>query len=118
MPSPNPKRGEVWIVDFDPTRGSEIQKRRPAVVISSDALGRLPVKLVAPFTDWKDWYERNIWHVRVDPTKENGLTKPSATDALQVRSVSVERFLKFLGRVTEGEVQEIVLALAAVVELQ
>src|SRR5215471_8503254 len=35
-----PRRGEVWWVDFDPTRGSEIRKSRPAVVITADALNR------------------------------------------------------------------------------
>ena len=60
-----PARGEVWLVNFDPTIGSEIRKTRPAVVISSDAVGRLPVKLVAPLTDWKNYYARNLWHVLV-----------------------------------------------------
>lgn len=32
----SPKRGEIWWVQFDPSIGSEIQKTRPAVVISSD----------------------------------------------------------------------------------
>ncbi|PYJ84525.1 MAG: type II toxin-antitoxin system PemK/MazF family toxin [Verrucomicrobia bacterium] len=43
-----PERGEIWRVEFNPTRGAEIQKRRPAVAISSDALwnwsvGRMPL---------------------------------------------------------------------------
>ena len=42
-----PRRGDIWLVNLDPTVGSEIQKTRPAVVVSSDAVGRLPVKLVA-----------------------------------------------------------------------
>jgi len=40
-----PKRGEVWLVNFDPTIGTEIKKKRPAVIISSDAVGILPIKL-------------------------------------------------------------------------
>jgi mRNA interferase MazF len=39
------KRGEVWLVNLDPTIGSEIKKTRPAVIISSDLMGILPVKL-------------------------------------------------------------------------
>ena len=62
---PTPRRGEIWRVHFDPTIGAEIQKTRPAIVISSDAVGRLPIKLVAPITDWKDYYAANIWHVRI-----------------------------------------------------
>jgi mRNA interferase MazF len=62
-----PKRGEIWLANFDPTVGSEIRKIRPAVVISSDAVGKLPVKLVAPITDWKDYFAQNLWHVRINP---------------------------------------------------
>ena len=35
--------------------------------MSSDAVGRLPIKLVAPLTDWKEYFAPNIWHVRIDP---------------------------------------------------
>jgi len=38
----SPKRGEIWLVNFDPTVGAEIKKIRPAVVISSDGVGKLP----------------------------------------------------------------------------
>jgi mRNA interferase MazF len=55
MTSSNPpQRGEVWLVNFDPTLGTEIQKIRPAVVISSNEVGTLPIKLVGPITDWLD----------------------------------------------------------------
>lgn len=48
-----PKRGDVWLANFDPTVGAEIKKIRPAVVVSSDSVGKLPIKLIAPVTDWK-----------------------------------------------------------------
>lgn len=112
-----PKRGEIWKIDFDPTKGAEINKQRPAVVLSSDYLGRLPLKLVAPITEWKAYFVSNPWHVRLPFTAMNGLTKDSAVDTLQIRSVSLDRFLSRWGRVTEAEMEEIVAALAAVVEL-
>lgn len=112
-----PKRGEIWTVDFDPTIGAEIQKQRPALVISSDAVGKLPLKLVVPITNWSHAFDGNIWHVHLDPSQQNGLSKESAADALQVRSVSLDRFMNRRGRVTQQELEEIVQALAAVVEL-
>ena len=112
------KRGDIWLVSFDQTRGSEISKTRPAVIISSDAVGILPVKLVAPLTGWDSRYERNIWHVKVNPTCSNGLTKPSAVDALQIRGVSVHRFVKRLGKLPASSVEEITAAIAAVVEYE
>ncbi|MDT5121958.1 MAG: mRNA interferase MazF [Acidobacteriota bacterium] len=116
-PSPSsPKRGEIWLVNFDPTVGTEIKKTRPAVVISSDAVGRLPIKLVAPLTDWKNHYAPNIWHVRIDPDSVNGLAKPSAVDALQLRGLDQQRFIRRLGQISAETLEEITLAIAAVIE--
>jgi len=44
----NPKRGEIWLVQLDPTRGQEIQKTRPAVVISADVLNAIPMRIIIP----------------------------------------------------------------------
>lgn len=113
---PNPRRGEIWRVGFDPTVGSELKKTRPAVVISSDAVGKLPVRLVAPFTGWQEYFEGNLWHVQVSPTQQNGLEKESAADALQVRSVDTSRFTEKLGRMHPPRLEEIVTAVALVIE--
>jgi mRNA interferase MazF len=111
-----PQRGDVWLVNFNPTIGSEIRKTRPAVVISSDAVGRLPVKLVAPLTDWKSHYVATLWHVRVDPDRDNGLAKASAIDTLQIRGMDRQRFIQRLGKVSSITLEEIVLSVAAVIE--
>jgi mRNA interferase MazF len=103
-----PRRGEIWIVNFDPTVGAEIRKTRPAVVVSSDAVGRLPIKLVAPITDWKPYFDRNLWHVRIDPTPRTSLTKPSAVDVLQLRCVAAERFVRRIGSAPAATMDEIV----------
>lgn len=114
--APGPKRGEVWAVNFDPTVGAEIQKTRPAVVVSSDAVGRLPLKLIAPITDWKVYFTGNVWHVRVEPDATNGLSKASAVDVLQLRGVDTRRFIRKLGEVSSTVLEEITAAIAAVVE--
>jgi mRNA interferase MazF len=114
--SSSPKRGEIWLVNFDPTIGAEIKKTRPAVIVSSDAVGRLPIKLVAPLTDWKTYYTSNIWHVRIDPDSINGLAKTSAVDALQLRGMDQQRFVRRLGQISEETLEEITLAIAAVIE--
>lgn len=114
----NPRRGEIWVVNFDPTIGTEIRKTRPAVVISSDAVGILPIKLVAPITDWNPRFAPNVWHVRIDPDSENGLAKPSAVDALQLRGMDTRRFVQRLGKLTADKLDEIQLAIAAVIEYE
>lgn len=111
-----PRRSEVWLVNFDPTIGTEIKKTRPAIVISADAIGRLPIKLVAPLTDWKAHYAPNIWHVRLDPDAANGLVKTSAVDVLQVRGMDQQRFVRKLGQVTPEIIEKIVLAIGAIIE--
>jgi mRNA interferase MazF len=103
-------------VNFDPTIGAEIRKTRPAVVISSDAVGTLPIKLVAPITDWKPRFAPNIWHVRVVPTAENGLAKSSAIDVLQIRGMDIQRFVKRLGILADEELESVLLATTAVIE--
>jgi len=115
---PLPKRGEVWLVNFEPTLGAEIKKTRPAVVVSSDAIGKLPIKLIAPITDWKAYFNQNLWHVRIEPDSTNGLAKVSAVDTLQLRGVDIQRFIRKLGQLSETTMAEIAAAVAAVVEYQ
>ncbi len=110
------KRGEVWLVNLDPTLGAEIRKTRPVVVISSDGIGKLPIKLAAPITDWKDSFDLNPWHVRLEPNSENGLTKISAVDTLQLRGVDAQRFIRRFGQLSSEEMIEVVVAIAIVVE--
>jgi len=112
----NISRGEIWKVNLDPTIGAEIRKTRPVVVISSDAVGVLPIKLVAPLTEWKDYLAQNVWHVKVAPDSSNGLTKTSAVDTLQLRGVDTQRFVEKIGTVSPEIMKSIVTAIAAVIE--
>jgi mRNA interferase MazF len=115
---PQPKRGEVWIVNLGSTAGTEIKKCRPAVIISSDGVGKLPIKLIAPITVWKQNYENNLWHIKLFPNKTNGLSKISAVDALQVKSIDKIRLIKKIGFLSAKEMQEIVTAVALVIDYQ
>jgi mRNA interferase MazF len=107
-----PRRGEIWLVNFDPSIGAEIQKVRPALVIQDDAIGRLALRIIVPVTEWQDRYQRFPWHTRLGATKANGLDKASSADALQVKSVSEDRFVKLLGTVTQGELDDVSAAIA------
>jgi mRNA interferase MazF len=88
------KRSEIWLVNLEPTLGAEIRKTRPVVVVNPDALGALPIRLVAPLTEWKDYFLSNIWHVKVVPDGINKLTKTSAIDTLQLRGIDTQRFVR------------------------
>ena len=110
------QRGEIWLVNLDPTIGSEIRKKRPAVIVSSNLVGILPLKVIVPFTDWKDRYDQAPWMVKIDPERQNGLSKPSAADALQIRSVSQQRLVKKLGALSPVQVAKIVQAVMTVLQ--
>lgn len=112
------QRGEVWLIALDPTVGAEMHKTRPAVIVSSDRVGVLPLRVIVPITGWQDRYAAARWLVRLDPTDENGLDKLSAADALQVRSVAQPRFVRRLGKLTPAQLDAIAVALTLVLELQ
>ena len=116
MSSAAPRRGEVWLVNLDPTLGTEIRKTRPAIVVSSDGMGRLPVKLVAPITEWKEAFGQSAWLIRIEPERRNGLHKISAADVLQLRGVDLRRFSSRIGRLSPDLMDEIAAAIAIVVE--
>ncbi len=91
------KRNEIWLVNLDPTLGAEIRKTRPCVIVSNDAVGVLPLKVIAPLTDFKERYRVVPWMVVVEPDAENNLTKPSVLDLFQVRCVAEERLIRKIG---------------------
>ena len=92
--------------------GAEIRKVRPAVVISVDTVGRLPLRMVVPITDWKPRYSHYPWLVELPATATNGLTKDSGADAFQTKSVSLSRFVQQLGEITPAQLDEIAEAIA------
>jgi mRNA interferase MazF len=93
------KQGSVWQVNLDPTIGSKIKKSRPCLILNNDKIGKLPLKIVAPITDFKEYYTLVPWMVTLEPTKENGLSKKSVIDLFQVRSVSQQRLSHKIGNV-------------------
>jgi len=112
------KQGEIWLINLDPTIGAEIRKTRPAIIVSDNSLGKLPLKIIVPVTDWKDRYEIAPWMIKVEPDSKNGLTKNSAADCFQVRSLSEERFVKRLGVVDKTKLDEIKVGLSKVLSIE
>ena len=110
-------RGEVWLVNLDPTVGTEISKKRPCVIVNDDAIGILPLKVIVPVTDWKERYYIRPWMVKLEPSVENNLAKVSGVDTFKMRSVSEIRLMRKLGQLSESEMQMISEALAVVLSL-
>src|SRR5262245_21107885 len=87
------RRGDVCLIQLDPTRGSEIQKTRPCLVISPDELNQhLRTLIVAPMTTGGQAYP---WRVTCRFQNRSGFV---AVD--QVRTIDTERIAKRLGRIS------------------
>ena len=112
------KQGEIWLINLDPAVGAEIKKTRPAIIVSDDSLGKLPLKVIVPITDWKDRYGIAPWMVRIAPNSKNGLIKDSSADCFQVRSVSQNRFVKKIGNISDNLRDEIKTGLSRVLSIE
>lgn len=96
------RRGDVYLVDLDPVRGSEANKLRPAVIVSNDAANRTAdrtgrgVITVVPVTSNID----RVFPFQVLlPASDCGLTTDSKAQAEQVRSVALDRLRRRIGTV-------------------
>jgi mRNA interferase MazF len=108
MKSQYPLRGEIWLVNFDPTEGNEIKKLRPAIVINRNFTINLELFIVVPITGWKDEFSKLSWLFRILPDLNNNLDKVSAVNCYQIRTVSMTRFHKQIGKIDDEEIFEIV----------
>lgn len=89
------KRFEVYLVNLDPTRGSEIQKTRPCVVLSPDEMNRhIRTVIVAPMTTKGQNYPTRI---RCDFQGKSGQVVLD-----QIRTVNKQRLVKHLGRIDKS----------------
>jgi mRNA interferase MazF len=91
-----PKRGEVYLVSFDPTLGAEIQKTRPALILQNDISNRYsPITIVAALTSQ---FKNPPFPTDVLITPpEGGLKTQSAALLNQIRSIDKRRLIKLLG---------------------
>lgn len=92
-----PRRGEIFLVGFDPSIGHEIQKTRPAVIIQNDISNQhSPITIVAAVSSQfaTPPYPREV---PIAIGGKTGLSKPSAVILNQIRSVDRARLQKRLG---------------------
>lgn len=100
-----PKRGEIYLVCLDPSIGAEINKTRPALIISNDINNQVAQTItVIPITS-------NIAKVypfeTLLPSQGSGLSKNSKTKCNQIRTIDKKRLVKRLGKISTEELKEI-----------
>lgn len=94
------KRGEIWLVNLDPTIGHEIRKERPAIIIQNDIGNKYsPITIVAPITSQGT---DKVYPIEILLTSENsGLKKESKALFNQIRAVDKKRLIKKIGKIKE-----------------
>jgi len=105
-----PKRGEVYLVNFDPTIGAEIQKTRPALIVQNDIANRhSPITIVAAITSQ---FDETLYptEILIQPP-EGGLTLSSVVLLNQVRPVDKRRLIRRLGMLTPSTMERVTRAL-------
>jgi mRNA interferase MazF len=98
--------------------GAEIRKSRPCVVVNNNIVGRLPLKIIVPLTEWNDKYKGAAWHIPIEKSTTNGLAKKSSADTFQVRSLAEERLINKLGVLSPEEMERIEAGLKIVLDLE
>jgi len=95
-----PKRGDIYLVGLDPTRGTEMKKTRPCVVVSPDELNaHLQTTIIAPLTTAGKPYPFRI------SCQFDGKKGQLVID--QIRTIDRERLVKRLGRLPDTTLQTV-----------
>jgi mRNA interferase MazF len=99
------KRGDVFLVNFDPTVGAEARKTRPGVVVSNDINNaHSPIVSISPITS----NVSRVYTFEVEiPAHTGGLDSPSKAMVNRTRAVDKLRLIKKLGRLPQSIMKEV-----------
>jgi mRNA interferase MazF len=101
---PFPRRGEIWLVNWNPARGSEQAGKRPALVIQNDIVNEhASTTIVATLSTTIRIYPMNVL---IEPP-QGGLTKPSIIKTGQILTVSKDRLEKRMGLIEDKKMVEV-----------
>ncbi len=114
---PTCNRGEIWLLNFEPRRGSEQRGFRPAIIVQTDLGNHAPgarTTIVVPLTTSDRPF---VFYIPVPKTKATGLPAPSWANCTQLFTVDKDRLVKRLGKVESGVIKDIGEALKATLDL-
>ena len=97
-----PKKGEIYLVNFDPTVGHEVKKKRPALILSNNIHNQYsPLVTVAPLSsNTNKVYPFEIYVLK----KLTGLNENSKIMIIQLRSIDKKRLLNKIGNIEDKEI--------------
>ena len=98
------RRGDIWLVNFNPAQGSEQKGIRPALIIQNDVGNEVsPVTVVAAISSVTKTYPINV---EIKPS-ESGLEKDSVVKLNQIRTIDKKRLIKRLGRLDSSKMKAV-----------
>lgn len=101
-----PKRGSIYVVDLDPTIGSEMAKKRPALVISNDTGNKFSSRVTIACITSKN--VSKVFPIEVFLEKgEGGIQQNSKVALDQIRSVDKKRLFEHLGSVGSHTMEKV-----------
>ncbi|HHS49354.1 MAG TPA: type II toxin-antitoxin system PemK/MazF family toxin [Desulfurella acetivorans] len=113
-----PKRFEIWLVNWNPARGSEQEGIRPSLIIQVDS-GNINQNYPNTIVVTISTKGKSIpFHIKVSPSKENGLSSISYVKCEQILTISKERLTKKLGILEEQYKEKVEEALKSVLNLE
>lgn len=111
------RRGDIWLVNWSPSRGSEQSGIRPAVVIQTDAANSNPHYPNTIVLTVSTKGKTVPFHVPVEPSEENGLKEKSFVKCEQVLTISKDRLLRRIGRIEENLLKSVGASIRRVLEV-
>jgi mRNA interferase MazF len=109
------RRGDIWLVNFNPAQGSEQRGIRPALIVQNDVGNEVsPVTIVAAISSVTKTYPINV---EIKPS-ESGLEKDSVVKLNQIRTIDKKRLIERLGRLDSSKMKAVNSALMLSLGLQ
>ena len=113
-----PQRGEIWFIDWSPSRGSEQSGIRPSLILQTEK-GNLNDNYPNTIVLTVSTKGKQIpFHVKLKPNQKNGLSDTSYVKCEQILTISKDRLTKKIGRVSEKELKEIEKSVKLVLEFK
>ena len=101
------RRGDIFLVSFDPTVGHEIQKSRPVLVIQNNIGNQYsPLTIVAAITSTISLTPYPV-EVVIEPSESNGLIARSAVRLDHIRTIDRQRLIKRLGSADQAAMDQV-----------
>lgn len=109
---------EIWLIDLNPTRGSEQKGERPCIILQTNASGDYSsTTIIAPFTT-KKLNKIYPYEIVIKPSIKNGLREDSKIKLNQIRVIDKSRLIEKIGNLEENYYEDILNAIKIIFDIE